>query len=375
MMLVKSLIFFWPDLCLEDIHWKKDLQIPLYFSKRGFQTTIVVPIVNATKNPGKIEVIELLKGKFKHIFQKIESPLKWEIIYFLNSPKVLSCLIKRRPDLLIVEHRTSPITLFTLLLYRWHLKKSDNGRIILKYDLDPNMRTGISFRLLHRLVLLSVFDIVIVESKCAYDLLSNIKQSSKIKIVPNGYLPHEVVTYGSDREKVILSVGRVTKQKGHDILIQSFAKAHNLHQDWFLKIVGPIEDKQYYDELREMVKNLGLTEYVRFLGSISESELECEYKSASIFCLLSRYESFGIARAEAMSYGLPAIISSAGCGMEYEKYGTIVVPVEDVDKAAKAMLMLIEDPALREKISRQQMAGILSWDEVGEEIYKIGLTP
>jgi len=370
--LTKSLVFFWPDGCFEDVHWKKDPgQIPLYFSRREFQTTIMIPIKNTTIAPENIKVHELLKKTFKPICQNPEFRFKWEIISLLNFPKVLPYLIRKKPDLLIVEHRTGPITLFTLLLYRLMTsKKGKINRMVLKYDLDPHEKVGTLFRLLHRLALV-VFDIVIVESKCAYDLLWNIKQSSKIKIVPNGYLPHEVVINDDDREKVILSVGRIAKQKGHDILIQSFAKAHSLHPDWFLKIAGPIEDKQYYDELRDMVKNLGLTEYVRFLGSVSERELECEYKSASIFCLLSRYEGFNIARVEAMSYGLPTIISSAGCGVEYEKYGTIVVPIEDIDKSTEAMLRLMEDSALRKKISRQQLGGILSWDEVGKEIYKI----
>jgi len=373
--LTKSLVFFWPDGCFEDVHWKKDPgQIPLYFSRRGFQTTIMIPIKNTTNIPENIKVHELLKKTFKPLCQNPEFNFKRKVLSRLNFPKVLLYLIKKKPDLLIVEHQTGPITLFTLLLYRaMTSKKGKINRMVLKYDLDPNERVGILFRLLHGLVLI-VFDIVIVESKCAYDLLWNIKQSSKLKIVPNGYLPHEpVINYG-DREKVILSVGRVARQKGHNILIQSFAKAHSLRPDWFLKIAGPIEDKQYYAELRDMVKNLGLTEYVSFLGSISESELEREYKSASIFCLLSRYESFGIARVEAMSYGLPAIISSAGCGMEYEKYGTIVVPIEDIDKSIEAMLRLMEDPALRRKISREQLSGILSWDEVGEEIYKIAFS-
>jgi len=368
---MKSLVFFLPDVCLENVHWKKDLQIPLYFSKRGFETTIMVPIINAASIPDKIEVHELLKETFKPICQHPEFNFKWDFVNLLNFHKIFSYLIGKKPDLLIVEHRTGPITLFTLLLFRSMMFRKDKiNRMVLKYDLDPEARAGILFRLLHRLVLY-VFDTVIVESKCSYDMLQNIKQSSKIKIVPNGYLLHEEVINDKDREKVILSVGRVVKQKGFDILIKSFANAHNFHRDWFLRIAGPIEDKQYYAELRDMVKNLGITEYVSFLGSISERELEHEYKSASIFCLLSRYEGFSIARVEAMSYGLPAIISSAGCGIEYEKYGTIVVPVEDIDKSTDAMLRLIEDPALRKKISRLQLDGILSWEKIGEEIYKI----
>jgi len=375
---MKSLVFFWPDGCFEDVHWIKDPgQISLYFSKRGFQTTVMVPIMNSTNIPENIEVYELLKKPFKSFFQRSGFNFAAEVmegITFLNVPKVLSYLIKKEPDLLIVIHVGGSITLFTLLLYRLMTFKKDKiSRMVMKYDLDPDTRVGIFFRLMHRLVL-NVFDIVIVESKCAYDVLSNIKQSPKIKIIPNGYLPHEVVINNSDREKVILSVGGVGKQKGQDILIQSFAKAHSLHPDWILKIAGPIEDKHYYAELRDMVKNLGLTEYVRFLGLISERELEREYKSASIFCLLSRSEGYSIARVEAMSYGLPAIISSAGCGVEYEKYGTIMVPIGDIDKSIEAMLRLMEDPALRRKISRQQLGGILSWDEVGEEIYKIAFS-
>ncbi len=298
----------------------------------------------------------------------------WRVIGILNFRKILSFLHNRKPDLILIEHTGGFITLLTFLLYRKNSKRKDKmSRMVLKYDLDPNIVAGILFRLEYKLVL-AIFDIVIVESKCAYDVLWSIKKSSKINIVPNGYLPHEIVTGYGDRKKIILSVGRVVKQKGHDILIKSFAKVHDFHLDWFLVIAGPIEDKQYYADLRDTIEKLGITKYVEFSGSLSDAELEQKYKQASIFCLLSRFEGFGIAIVEAISYGLPAIISAAGCGKEYRKYGTFVVPIGDIDKAAEAMLKLMENAALRKEISKKQMGGILSWNEVALNIEKLAFS-
>ena len=53
------------------------------------------------------------------------------------------------------------------------------------------------------------------------------------------------VTVPINKGKIILSVGRIAPQKGHDILISIFQKVAQKYPDWKLRIVGAVEDKEY----------------------------------------------------------------------------------------------------------------------------------
>jgi glycosyltransferase involved in cell wall biosynthesis len=187
-------------------------------------------------------------------------------------------------------------------------------------------------------------------------------------VIPNGYVDKNISIVKTDRKKIILSVGRISLQKGFDILIKSFQKVHLIHNDWQLRIVGPIVDQEYYDYLKNIVNNYNLEKSVIFVGEKMGDDLENEYNNASIFCLLSRYESFGTVRSEAIAHGLPMITSEAGCGIVYEKYGSIIVPIENTLKPAEAMKKLIENPKLREEIAKKQMNAIITFDEVAKRI-------
>jgi len=54
------------------------------------------------------------------------------------------------------------------------------------------------------------------------------------------------------------------------------------------------------------------------ITNVSNEDLIKEYRKASIFCLLSRHEGFSISRIEAIHYGLPIVITKAGCGIQYK---------------------------------------------------------
>ncbi|MGC9124378.1 MAG: glycosyltransferase family 4 protein, partial [Thermoplasmata archaeon] len=219
---------------------------------------------------------------------------------------------------------------------------------------------------------LSIFDKIIVESSCSYNELSKLNFSQKLLkklvVIPNGCNTKDNKINKYIRKKIILSVGRISYQKGFDILIKSFEMVHKIHTDWQLRIVGPIADENYYRQLKNLVFSLGLENSVIFTGVINENDLEKEYNESSIFCLLSRYEGFPIVRMETIAHGLPMITSEAGCGIEYAKYGSIVVPIENVEKPAEAMLKLIENPELREEISKKQMNALITWDDVAKRI-------
>jgi glycosyltransferase involved in cell wall biosynthesis len=122
------------------------------------------------------------------------------------------------------------------------------------------------------------------------------------KTVP---IPNPVSFYdvpNNRRNKVILNIGRFTQQKGQVDLIHAFALIAPDFPDWKLRIVG---DGTMRPSLESLVKSYALEDRIEMPGIIKD--IQNEYSHASLYVVSSLYESFGLATAEAMSTGIPAI--------------------------------------------------------------------
>jgi glycosyltransferase involved in cell wall biosynthesis len=125
-------------------------------------------------------------------------------------------------------------------------------------------------------------------------------------VIPNGVSfsdanRSDVVAQGLNK-KILLSVGRLSAEKNHQGLISAFAIAAQSAPDWNLRIIG---EGELRNELATQVRRLNLVDKVQLPGSTSN--IGKEYANAHLFVLPSSYESFGLATAEALMHGLPAI--------------------------------------------------------------------
>lgn len=102
--------------------------------------------------------------------------------------------------------------------------------------------------------------------------------------------------------KTILNVGRLDPQKDQKILIRAFAALAGDYPDWDVRIVG---EGPLRPDLEDLVQELGLRDRVFLPGATRN--IGAQYAGVHIFALPSRYESFGLATAEAMAHGLPAV--------------------------------------------------------------------
>ena len=102
--------------------------------------------------------------------------------------------------------------------------------------------------------------------------------------------------------KVVLAVGRFDAQKDHETLIKAFGLIARDLNGWILRIVG---DGALRTRCEALVTELGLAERVELAGTTEE--ISKEYSSAKLFVTPSRYESFGLSTAEALSHRLPAV--------------------------------------------------------------------
>jgi glycosyltransferase involved in cell wall biosynthesis len=169
--------------------------------------------------------------------------------------------------------------------------------------------------------------------------------------LPVARIPNTV--YGVDGRtsdldsRTILAAGRLTRQKGFNILIRAFAQVAPDHPDWTLRICGggPHERR-----LRAQVERLGLADVVTFPGPAED--LGGEMANASIFALSSRAEGFPLVLIEAMSHGMAVVAFDCPTGprdvIDDHRNG-ILVPPRRAKGLAAGLREMIEDPELRRR--------------------------
>lgn len=159
---------------------------------------------------------------------------------------------------------------------------------------------------------------------------------------------------------VLAAVGRLTYQKGFDLLLQAFAMIGPLHPDWRLFIWG---DGEEADVLTSMIRKMDLGDQVKLCGT---SRCPEEWvSSASAFVLSSRYEGFGNVLAEAMAGGLAVVAYDCEFGpREIVQNGVngLLVPAEDVMAMASALNMIMGNGELRNRLGNAARAVAKRYD-------------
>lgn len=135
------------------------------------------------------------------------------------------------------------------------------------------------------------------------------KISAKLISIANPTPYENIETFPKLESKVILAMGRLTSQKGFDMLLQAWALVSKSHNEWILHIVGSGEEEP---NLKSMAVDLNIIERVTFIPFTKD--VEKYYQEASFYCLSSRFEGFGMVILEAMSFGLPVISFDCECG-------------------------------------------------------------
>lgn len=216
----------------------------------------------------------------------------------------------------------------------------------------------------------------ITVSQPALDFISRYLPG-EYRIIPNGIDIQRFTPDGpvrkefSDDKLNIVFVGRLEKRKGLNYLLRACAKVKQQFSHFRLIVVGP--GTRLRPGYEEMVRELSLDHNVVFTGFASNEELPEYYRTADIFCApATGGESFGIVLLEAMSCSKPVIASSiAGYAsvLTHTEEG-LLVPPKDVDSLAQALLTLLNDSSLRERMGEKGKlhAQKFSWENVCRQV-------
>ena len=137
----------------------------------------------------------------------------------------------------------------------------------------------------------------------------------------------------------LLSVGRLSPEKGHEVLLRAFASLVQAGMNAELTLVG---GGVLGASLRERAVALGVVERVRFTGVIVGAALAEEYARADLFVLPSLSEGFGVSVVEAMATGLPVVATRSGGPDDIVQKATgVLVPAGDADAFADGLTLAL----------------------------------
>ncbi len=203
---------------------------------------------------------------------------------------------------------------------------------------------------------------------------------AKVAIVPNGIdyeifqvfnklTPKKYVKKFTDQErevsKIVVSMGRLQKKKGFDILINSFKKILDAYPDAILLIAGPNEGEQH--NLEALTKELDVQSSVFLVGSISGQDKVDFLANADVFALPSHNENFGNVYLESLASGTPIVASTntPWASVEINKCGKWVKNSED-DTAQAILTLLSEDKDLL-GTNAKKYAQQYSWKSIAKK--------
>lgn len=173
---------------------------------------------------------------------------------------------------------------------------------------------------------------------------------------------------GADGDVALLTVGRLAKHKGLDVLLPALARLpHDLR--WRLTIVG---DGPERGALTAQAAQLGLKDRVAFAGWAKRENLPGLYHAADIFLLPSREEGMANVLMESMSAAVPVVATRIAGSDEAVLDGAtgLLVPSEDAPALAQSIETLIRDPAGRERMGRAGRARVetvYSWPVITDQ--------
>jgi glycosyltransferase involved in cell wall biosynthesis len=224
--------------------------------------------------------------------------------------------------------------------------------VIVSEQTDPNYNSiGAGWELLRRrLYPQASYVVAVTEETLSY--FSSV-EGMRGRIIPNAVTPSVFSSSDEMPErkngKTLLAMGRLSHEKGFDLLLSAFALVAQRHPDWTLEILGEGPVRPY---LESCVQRRGLAERVRMPG-FTHRPFEA-MRCADLFVLSSLDEGFGNVLIEAMACGVAVVSFDCPSGPRHIiRHGVdgVLVPPRDTQAMAAALDRLMGDEAERQRLA------------------------
>jgi D-inositol-3-phosphate glycosyltransferase len=182
---------------------------------------------------------------------------------------------------------------------------------------------------------------------------------------------------------VLMFAGRIQPLKAPDVLLRAVAllleRDPGLRERLVVPIVGGPSGSglEHPESVAQLASSLGIADVVRFVPPVAQSELADWYAAATLVCVPSYNESFGLVAVEAQAAGTPVVAAAVGGLTTVVRDGVsgFLVAGHDPADYAATMARIVEHPALRAELSAGALrqAAEFTWDRTAErtvEVYR-----
>jgi glycosyltransferase involved in cell wall biosynthesis len=269
-------------------------------------------------------------------------------------PRLPFDLAREEADV-IVLHEPNPMALVAYFLAR------PKGRLIVWYHSDvirPSWRYRLFYRPFLRFALSRAVRIVVSSAALGASAPELQDFQAKCKVIPFGIEERSSEALGAIMQRaedirrgmsqpIVLFVGRLVPYKGVDVLLEALK---GLNAIALIVGYGPLQTR-----LEEQARDLGVSNQVRFLGSVEDEELAALYRACNVFVLpsVTRQEAFGVVQLEAMAAGKPVVSTDLGTGVGWvnrDGETGYVVPPRDARALHDALRRLLADAKLQKSM-------------------------
>ena len=300
-----------------------------YFSEMGIETYLITP--SSTKSVYKLSNVN-------HISLDIKKDIRSTKRYRLLIKKLRKYIININPDAIlgIMSYYGAAASIASIGL---------NIPVVVSERIDPQNTKGRTKlqKLFFKVVFYFLINGVVFQTKEAMKYYPKLVQKKSV-IIPNPIInkniPRKIDT--KEDSKIIISVGRLTDQKNHKLLIRAFSKLVHYYPGYKLIIYGEGEKRK---ELEKIIYDNDLKDKVLLPGT--NKNIFNKLLKADIFVLSSDYEGMPNALIEAMAVGLPVISTDCkGGGASFlikNEVNGLLVPIRDEEALVNAIERLIND--------------------------------
>jgi glycosyltransferase involved in cell wall biosynthesis len=216
------------------------------------------------------------------------------------------------------------------------------------------------------------------------DEILSIYPNAKIEIIPNGieydkfqmsnilsknqYI-RKFINQDVEPNKIIISMGRLQKIKGFDILINAFNLTLESFPNSILLIAGGDEGEE--QNLRKQIKYLNIDKNVFLIGAISGQDKIDFLANADLFCLPSHNENFGNVYVESLAAGTPIVASKMTPWSEVENYDCGKWVENSIEETSKAINQILEKDRETMKINSRKLAFKYDWKTIANNFKEL----
>ena len=202
--------------------------------------------------------------------------------------------------------------------------------------------------------------VISVANEYEQKIFSSLNKKSRIEIIRNGVNLKKLVSKHNFKEKYqinsnfILFVGRFSKSKGIETLINAFSIVKNELKDSDIHLVIMGVDFGYQNEMEKLIKKLNLSEEIKVIKNPPRDDVISAYGESEFLVLPSQWELSPLVPLESFAFKKP-VISTNSHGIPYtvqnNKNGILVEPENSLE-LSNAIMKLLNDTELREKLGQ-----------------------